>query len=181
MSEFETTHSLNSCDAIPESHHNYYSHPQQQQQQLMAKKITTPSTPQKKKAARTRHHERTIREVLELIEKWRPNQDGEIRRGKKVGKEISLNQTAELLGVPRKSLDDYMRIIKHAKATGFDFSSHLNERFGVVRAHVNKVKKNPTAINSNEESKNYMKELGKKKLFGIELDKSSKKIHKYGL
>jgi len=82
---------------------------------------------------RTRHAERTVEEVLELIKKWRAEAEKKRENGKK---KISLADAAKEIGVPKKSLDDYMTIIRKAKEMGFDFCANLKKKFGTVRAFV---------------------------------------------
>jgi len=52
--------------------------------------------------------------VLDLIDKWRSNYHGIYNpiTGEKVT--LSLTESAEKVGVPRKSLDDYLRFVKQA-------------------------------------------------------------------
>lgn len=54
---------------------------------------------------------------------------------------MSLEEASKFLKTPRKSLDDYLRIVRHAKRGGFDFESNMNELFGVVRSFVRSMKK----------------------------------------
>jgi len=54
--------------------------------------------------------EKKVGEVLALLSKWR-----EISKLENVG----FHKGAQLLGIPKKSLDDYMRICKHAKRGNF--------------------------------------------------------------
>mmetsp|Transcript_35064 Transcript_35064/g.31594 ORF Transcript_35064/g.31594 Transcript_35064/m.31594 type:complete len:96 (+) Transcript_35064:1801-2088(+) len=65
--------------------------------------------------SRKRHAERSLKQVLELVKKWRsyrkgvadPQAPGGIRK-------LSLEVAASKVGVPRKSLDDYLLILKRA-------------------------------------------------------------------
>jgi len=59
--------------------------------------------------------------------------------------QYSLVEAAHKVGVPKKSLDDYMLVIKHAKMYGFDFEKNKDMRFGLVRAYVKKCKQNHQA------------------------------------
>ena len=49
---------------------------------------------------------------------------------------MSLEQAAEIVGVSKKSLDDYYSQLRKARTYGFDFSSHKNSMFGIVRKFV---------------------------------------------
>mmetsp|Transcript_35064 Transcript_35064/g.31595 ORF Transcript_35064/g.31595 Transcript_35064/m.31595 type:complete len:90 (+) Transcript_35064:1501-1770(+) len=54
---------------------------------------------------------------------------------------MTLGQSAKKLGVPRKSLDDYLLKIKQAILMKFDVGKHLDQKFGLIRSFV----KNPEA------------------------------------
>ena len=41
-----------------------------------------------------------------------------------------------MVGVPKKSLDDYFCQVKVASEHGFDFKSNLDQKIGVLRAFV---------------------------------------------
>lgn len=45
------------------------------------------------------------------------------------------------MGIPKKSLDDYMRICKHAKRGRLQFHKYLDKKFGVVRSFVRDMSK----------------------------------------
>jgi len=95
---------------------------------------TNTAAPQKR--TRTKHNERTVKEVIELVEKWRALHCGSFNRETNQIVRYSLAEAAKILKVPRKSLDDYLLMMKHAKAFGFDFEANLNEKFGAVRTFV---------------------------------------------
>mmetsp|Transcript_30552 Transcript_30552/g.27764 ORF Transcript_30552/g.27764 Transcript_30552/m.27764 type:complete len:120 (+) Transcript_30552:381-740(+) len=64
------------------------------------------------KPTRRRNQERKVGEVLDLIQKWRSYYDGtQSPSSQKVGK-FSLTDAATKVGVPKKSLDDYLMVIK---------------------------------------------------------------------
>ena len=92
------------------------------------------------KKGRTRHKERKISEVLDLVLRWRMLYAGV--RDSKTGKiiKLSLEDAAKKLGVAKKSLDDYLLQIRHAKMYGFDFQANHNEKIGVMRTFVKKFK-----------------------------------------
>eukprot|EP00330_Aristerostoma_sp_ATCC50986_P009335 CAMPEP_0114588022 /NCGR_PEP_ID=MMETSP0125-20121206/10834_1 /TAXON_ID=485358 ORGANISM="Aristerostoma sp., Strain ATCC 50986" /NCGR_SAMPLE_ID=MMETSP0125 /ASSEMBLY_ACC=CAM_ASM_000245 /LENGTH=345 /DNA_ID=CAMNT_0001784221 /DNA_START=71 /DNA_END=1108 /DNA_ORIENTATION=- len=89
-----------------------------------------------KKKTRVRHPERTIKEVVDLVNAWRALHDQSKVNKAKGGKKLSLGEAAKKLGVPKKSLDDYMLIMKHAKVLGFNFAKNLDKKFGVMRTFV---------------------------------------------
>jgi hypothetical protein len=78
--------------------------------------------------------------VLQILRNWRINYNGV--KDPETGKvhQYSLVEAAQRVGVPKKSLDDYMLVIKHAKMYGFDFEKNKNMRFGLVRAYVKSCK-----------------------------------------
>ena len=46
---------------------------------------------------------------------------------------ISLQEAAQILRLPKKSLDDYYYQLKLGEKHGFNFKAHLSERIGVLR------------------------------------------------
>mmetsp|Transcript_35628 Transcript_35628/g.32098 ORF Transcript_35628/g.32098 Transcript_35628/m.32098 type:complete len:401 (-) Transcript_35628:453-1655(-) len=99
------------------------------------------------KGFRRRNQERNVTEVLNILKQWRALYNGIIdpQTGKKV--KISLNEAANKVGVPKKSLEDYAMIIKHAKEYEFDFEKNKDMRFGLVRKYVKNCKKAGKAKN----------------------------------
>lgn len=61
--------------------------------------------------------------VMKLVGDWR----------NKYNSGTKLNDAAELLGVPRKTLDDYHGQIKMGTEMEFDFDEHKNDKIGVLR------------------------------------------------
>lgn len=101
------------------------------------------------KKRRTRHKERKIGEVLELVLKWRKLYAGCRDPVTGLIMKLSLEEAAKKLGVAKKSLDDYLLQIRHANLYGFDFQLNNEERIGVLRAFV---KKNRNSVSSSETS-----------------------------
>lgn len=88
-----------------------------------------------------RHKERKIGEVIEILYQWRtlymgfknPN-NGQIQK-------YTLDEAASIVGVCKKSLNDYFLIVKQAKKLGFEFSAQNREQgFGFMRTFVKKNK-----------------------------------------
>ena len=92
----------------------------------------------KGKVKRTK--ERKIGEIMEKVLEWRRLYNG--YEDKKTGKmvKVSLDVAASMVGMSKKSLDDYLLQIRFGKTYGFDFISNANERVGVLRAFVKKSK-----------------------------------------
>ena len=53
---------------------------------------------------------------------------------------MSLSEAAEKVQISKKSLDDYLMQLRSAKKFGFDFSSHNDDKVGVIRSFVRKKK-----------------------------------------
>lgn len=81
--------------------------------------------------------ERSLFEMLELLNEWR---DLKATQG------FSLESASIELGVARKSLDDYMRIVNHAKKMNFNFVKHINDHFNLVRLVVKNCTKGTSRI-----------------------------------
>lgn len=84
--------------------------------------------------------ERIIGHVLERVTKWR-----DIVRESKHKRETdpdcpeerqTLEEAAIAVGVAKKSLDDYLLMIRFGKKFGFNFEAHRDERVGVLRSYV---------------------------------------------
>lgn len=91
------------------------------------------SSPVKKK-------ERIIGHVLERVTKWR-----EIVKESKRRREAdatypeerqTLEDAAKAVGIAKKSLDDYLLMIRFGRKFGFNFEAHCEERVGVLRSYV---------------------------------------------
>lgn len=54
---------------------------------------------------------------------------------------MDLKLAAMKLSTPKKSLDDYMMVCKEAHASGFEFLSHLDAQFTVVREFIRQTAK----------------------------------------
>lgn len=55
-------------------------------------------------------------------------------------KKMSLEDAAVVVGISKKTLDDYLMQIRSAKKFGFDFARHYSEKVGVIRSFVKKKK-----------------------------------------
>jgi uncharacterized protein YbaP (TraB family) len=76
--------------------------------------------------------ERTIGEVKEYLDAWKliynsPQESGIY---------YTLQQAAEKIGLPKKTLDDYERQIRMATAMNFDFEANKHAGMGVMRNYV---------------------------------------------
>jgi len=51
---------------------------------------------------------------------------------------MSLEDAAVVVGISKKSLDDYLSQIRYGKKYGFDFNSHAEDKVGELRRFVKK-------------------------------------------
>jgi len=79
----------------------------------------------------TRSRERKISEVSEKLDKWKQecvHLKGIMPDAKKISE-----KAADIVGIPKKSLDDYMHQIKLGIKYNFDFSKNLDDKIGKLR------------------------------------------------
>lgn len=86
----------------------------------------------------TKTKERSLDEVIKLVLEWRRLSHG-FWEGS-VFKKLSLEQTALAIGVPKKTLDDYLFQLKIGRIYKFDYERHFFEKVGVLRNFVKKFK-----------------------------------------
>lgn len=79
--------------------------------------------------------ERMIVDAVQLVLKWR-----EISDRSSLSK-ITLKEGAEIVGVAKKSLDDYLLQFRLGRKYGFDFTKHVNSKIGVLRTFNKRMKK----------------------------------------
>ncbi len=53
-------------------------------------------------------------------------------------KKVSLTEAAKMVGISKKTLDDYFLQLRLGELYGFDFKNNLDEKIGLVRAHIRK-------------------------------------------
>lgn len=51
---------------------------------------------------------------------------------------VSLQDAAKVVGISKKSLDDYFSQLRLAEEYGFDFQMNMDEKVGVMRSYVKK-------------------------------------------
>ena len=69
---------------------------------------------------------------------WRLLYQGFEKNGVKI--KMSLEEAALKVQISKKSLDDYLMQIRYAKKFGFNFEKHFNDKVGVIRSFVRKMK-----------------------------------------
>ena len=86
-----------------------------------------------------RTKERVIRFVVERVSLWRKLYNGvELGNGETV--RYSLEDSARLVGISKKSLDDYLLQLRFGRMYGFDFLKHQCDNIGVLRKFVREQK-----------------------------------------
>ena len=70
----------------------------------------------------SRRKERTVGEALEIVKRWR---DLHIYGDNTTKKRLNLQDAAKVIGVPKKSLDDYYYYLRLGELYHFDFMNHL--------------------------------------------------------
>jgi hypothetical protein len=78
--------------------------------------------------------------VIELVKQWRDLHLNEPKSGNST-KKMNLQEAAKVIGVSKKSLDDYYCQLRLAEVNNFDFYSHLHEKMGVLRNFVKECEK----------------------------------------
>ena len=90
-----------------------------------------------KKCKRTK--EKRISEVIAKVSEWRklytgaPGPEGDIVK-------YSLEDAAVMVGIAKKTLDDYLLQLRAGKKYGFDFNMYKDEKVGILRAFVKEKK-----------------------------------------
>jgi hypothetical protein len=92
-----------------------------------------------KKSKRTK--ERKIGYIIEKVNTWRKLYNGFYDENSKFTK-YSLDEAAKIIGISKKSLDDYLLQLRLGRKYGFDFNSNKTNKVGILRSFV---KKNRTA------------------------------------
>jgi hypothetical protein len=87
----------------------------------------------KQKSKRTK--ERKIGYIIEKVNTWRKYYNGFYDEEGKFTK-YSLDEAAKLIGISKKSLDDYLLQLRLGRKYGFDFNSNKNAKVGVLRSFV---------------------------------------------
>lgn len=79
--------------------------------------------------------ERMIEDAVYLVLKWRQLSE------QTTGKKVTLKEGADIVGVAKKSLDDYLLQLRLGRKYGFDFSKYGNSKIGVLRTFNKTMKK----------------------------------------
>ena len=81
---------------------------------------------------------RVIRDVLGLIDQVQKCREGyaDPQSGKTV--KLSIKEATKRLGVSRKSLDYYKKLVAEVREANFDFESNMDSKVGVLRTFLRK-------------------------------------------
>ena len=82
-----------------------------------------------------RMKERNIKEVIEKVAEWRRLYLG-ISQKNGVIKKYTLEEAADIVGIPKKTLDDYLLQIVSGRKYGFDFNLNCEAKVGLLRSYV---------------------------------------------
>ena len=86
-----------------------------------------------------RAKDRTIHDIIEKVSLWRKLYNG-VQDNEGNLLRYSLEDSAQKVGVSKKSLDDYLLQLRFGKKFGFDFQKHKDDKVGVLRSFVKKEK-----------------------------------------
>merc|ERR1712159_761309 len=117
---------------------------------------------------------RTLKEVIDLVDRWRGYYEGVFDPATNQKVKYSLKESADLVGVPKKSLDDYATVLKKAKSFGFNIEKNLNVRFGLLRGFVKKAQASVSSEGNGVDFSDFVEEKAKED----KINKKSKKITK---
>ncbi len=93
-----------------------------------------------KKEHSRRNKERKIGEIIEKVSEWRALYTGAPDASGNMVKH-SLDEAAKIVGIAKKTLDDYLLQLRAGKKYGFDFQTNKDAKVGVLRAFVKSRKK----------------------------------------
>lgn len=74
-------------------------------------------------------------EAIDLVRRWRALHLSHPKPSNS-RKKVNLQEAARMLGVSKKSLDDYYCQLRLAEQFGFDFQQNLHQKMGVLRSFV---------------------------------------------
>ena len=81
----------------------------------------------KTKTGRTKEREKVVAEALYKTKQWRYLHQQ---------KNLSLKNAAKLMGMSKKTLDDYFLIFRYGEIHGYNFESNLFKKMGHLRNYI---------------------------------------------
>ena len=67
-----------------------------------------------------------------MVKRWR---DIHLLRGERKGKRLTLLEAASIIGISKKSLDDYYCQLRLGELYHFDYVANIHEKMGVLRSY----------------------------------------------
>jgi len=107
------------------------------QQEFQHENKPQESTSALRRGKRTK--ERRIREIVNKVTEWRKLYTG-IRGSDGNLTKYSLEEAAAIVGIAKKTLDDYLLQLRFGKKYGFDFNLYKDEKVGTLRTFVKEQK-----------------------------------------
>ncbi len=95
----------------------------------------TPATNSSSRPKGKRTKERKIGEIIDKVAEWRKLYSG-VKQSDGTIKKYSLEDAADMVGIAKKTLDDYLLQIRAGKKYGFDFNIHREAKVGMLRSFV---------------------------------------------
>jgi len=83
--------------------------------------------------------ERKISEIIKKVTKWRKLYVGTVMSDGSTVR-YSSKEAASIIGIAKKTLDDYLLQLRIGKKYGFDFNYHNDDKIGVLRSFVKEKK-----------------------------------------
>lgn len=83
--------------------------------------------------------ERKISEIIKKVTKWRKLYTGTLDADGNLVR-YSSKEAASVIGIAKKTLDDYLLQLRIGKKYGFDFNYHNDDKIGVLRSFVKEKK-----------------------------------------
>ena len=116
----------------------------------------------KKKKNKSQKIGENIHKVLEILVRWK-NLSYPKSIDKKQKNNISKGEAAKIVGVKKKTLDEYLGVTRLGIVLNFDFKEHLNKKFGFLRRFVKQSKtSNPRWTSSYNDVEEILESLKKK-------------------
>ncbi len=81
--------------------------------------------------------------MIDLVKRWR-----KLHLGTE-GKKLNLQEAAKVVGVSKKSLDDYYYQLRVGEQFDYEFQEHLNDKIGDLRSFVKERKPEKTQKHRN--------------------------------
>ncbi len=95
----------------------------------------------KKDSSKKRTKEREIGYIIEKVNNWRRLYNGYYDNEGKFTK-YSLDESAKIIGISKKSLDDYLLQLRHGRKFGYDFNANKRNKVGDLRKFVKENREN---------------------------------------